>query len=152
MTKLTHKQKQFCQEYLVDLNATQAAIRAGYSDKTARSLGSENLSKPNVQKHISLLMCERNNRTQINADWVLQAQKEVYEVAMALKPTKILVKTSNGDGSSEQIIKEFKKHDLSAANKALETIGKHVDVQAWHDKQTEVQINNTPTSVSIEFL
>ena len=45
---LNDKQEMFCREYLVDLNATQAAIRAGYSDKTARKIGSENLTKPDI--------------------------------------------------------------------------------------------------------
>ena len=49
---LTAKQEMFCKEYLVDLNATQACIRAGYSKKTARSLGCENLTKPYIQQEI----------------------------------------------------------------------------------------------------
>ena len=50
--KLTPKQQLFCDEYLIDLNATQAAIRAGYSEKTARQTGQENLSKPDIKKYI----------------------------------------------------------------------------------------------------
>jgi phage terminase small subunit len=53
--KLTHKQEKFCVEYLVDLNATQAAIRAGYSVKTAKQMGSENLTKPDLQKRLTEL-------------------------------------------------------------------------------------------------
>ena len=52
MAKLTPKQQRFVDEYLIDLNATQAAIRAGYSPKTAHSIGAENLIKPEVQKAI----------------------------------------------------------------------------------------------------
>ncbi len=51
-----------CREYLIDLNATQAAIRAGYSEKTARDIGCENLAKPNIQDRISQLTKERNER------------------------------------------------------------------------------------------
>ncbi|MDO4301558.1 MAG: terminase small subunit [Clostridia bacterium] len=54
--KLTDKQKRFCEEYLIDCNATQAAIRAGYSEKTAAVIGAENLIKPNIQKYIDELM------------------------------------------------------------------------------------------------
>ena len=52
MANLTPKQKRFCQEYLIDLNATQAAVRAGYSEKTAYSVGNENLRKPEIKKYI----------------------------------------------------------------------------------------------------
>ena len=52
MAKMTAKQQRFCDEYLIDLNATQAAIRAGYSKKTARAIGNENLMKPDIKKYI----------------------------------------------------------------------------------------------------
>lgn len=134
MASLTAKQEQFCNEYLLDLNATQAAIRSGYSENTASETGYENLRKPQIASRISELMDERTKRIQIDADWVLQAQKEVYEVAMGIKPTKVLVRDSIGDGMTEHVVHEHHKHDLSAANKALETIGKHVNVQAWKEK------------------
>jgi len=70
--KLTDKQKLFCEEYLVDLNATQAAIRAGYSKKTAYSIGQENLKKPEIQEEIKRLREARSKRTQITADRVLE--------------------------------------------------------------------------------
>ncbi|MGN7457882.1 terminase small subunit [Paenibacillus pasadenensis] len=69
---LTAKQKKFVAEYLVDLNATQAAIRAGYSKKTARSVGQENLTKPDIQRELQAAMSERARRTEITADMVLQ--------------------------------------------------------------------------------
>ena len=53
MADLTDKQKRFCEEYLIDLNATQAAIRAGYSENTAQQIGSENLSQLVIQEYIS---------------------------------------------------------------------------------------------------
>lgn len=146
------KQEAFCQEYIVDLNATQAAIRVGYSGRTAQEQSSRLLSNVMVQGRIAELIEVRTKRTQIDADWVLQAQKEVYDVAMGIKPTKVLVRASNDDGVSEQFVKEFEKHDLAAANKALETIGKHVDVQAWKGNQADVQINNLPVSVNVEFV
>lgn len=70
--KLTEKQKRFCQEYLIDLNATQAAIRAGYSKKTAKEQGAQNLSKLNIQKQIQKAIKERENRTEVTQDKVLK--------------------------------------------------------------------------------
>lgn len=69
---LTAKQKQFVREYLIDLNATQAAIRAGYSVKTAEAIGYENLRKPQIAKAIEKAMGKRVERTEITADRVLQ--------------------------------------------------------------------------------
>lgn len=70
--KLTAKQQMFCKEYLIDLNATQAAIRAGYSEKTARVIGGENLLKPAISDEIQRLMAIRSKKTGITAEWVLE--------------------------------------------------------------------------------
>ena len=72
MPKLNDKQRVFVEEYLIDLNATQAAIRAGYSKKTAKDIGCENLAKPNIQQAIQEAMDKRSKRTEITADKVLQ--------------------------------------------------------------------------------
>lgn len=69
---MTKKQKRFVEEYLIDLNATQAAIRAGYSPDTAGSIGAENLKKPEIKSRIDKAMAERSRRTGINQDRVLQ--------------------------------------------------------------------------------
>lgn len=69
---LTDKQAAFVEEYLIDLNATQAAIRAGYSEKTAHVIGSENLGKPEIQVAVQAAMEARSKRTKITADRVLQ--------------------------------------------------------------------------------
>lgn len=69
---LTEKMKRFAEEYIVDLNATQAAIRAGYSEKTAKQIANENLTKPDLQEYVQKLMDERSKRTEINADMVLR--------------------------------------------------------------------------------
>lgn len=79
MAKLTAKQEQFCLEYMVDLNAKQAAIRAGYSKKTAAEMGYESLNKPHVAARIQQLMAERSERTLISADWVLKGIKSLTE-------------------------------------------------------------------------
>lgn len=77
---LNTKQETFCREYIVDLNATQAAIRAGYSTKTAKVMGHENLTKPDIQKFIAVLMDERGKKTEITAERVVQ---ELAKVAFA---------------------------------------------------------------------
>ena len=69
---MTPKQKRFVDEYLIDLNATQAAIRAGYSKRTARITAAENLTKPNIQKEIGKRMKDREKRIEISQDKVLR--------------------------------------------------------------------------------
>ena len=73
MAELTMKQKCFVEEYLVDLNATQAAIRADYSPKTARAIGAENLTKPDIAEAVTEAMANRSERTKVDQDWVLDA-------------------------------------------------------------------------------
>lgn len=70
--KLTAKQEMFCKEYIIDLNATQAAIRSGYSKDTATEIGCENLTKPNIQERIAELSKDREERLEITADEVLK--------------------------------------------------------------------------------
>ena len=76
VAKLTDKQRRFCEEYIVDLNATQAAIRAEYSEKTAYSMGQRLLKKVEAQEYIKQLKEERAARTQIEADRV------IYELSL----------------------------------------------------------------------
>lgn len=80
MARLTGKQKRFVAEYLVDLNATQAAVRAGYSAKTAEVIGYENLRKPQIADAIDQAMAKRAERTEITQDMVL---RELMKVAFA---------------------------------------------------------------------
>ncbi len=69
--KLTDQQELFCLEYMKDLNATQAAIRAGYSENSARSIACENLTKPNIQDRVAELKAEQFKRVQIDSDQIL---------------------------------------------------------------------------------
>lgn len=80
------KQKRFCEEYLVDLNATQAAIRAKYTKRSAYSMGYENLQKQEIQKYINRLTLWRSLRTQVTADRVLE---ELAKIAFANESVKI---------------------------------------------------------------
>ena len=77
MAKLTAKQEKFVQEYLVDLNATQAAIRAGYKAKNAYQTGAENLRKPQIAEALQEARKKQETRTQITADRVLQALADI---------------------------------------------------------------------------
>ena len=135
--KLTAKQEMFCKEYLVDLNATQAAIRAGYSEKTSKDMGCQNLAKPNINEYIAKLMQERTERVQIDADWVLLSAKKVFDRCMQQEDV-----TDRDGGSTGEW-----KFEHSGANKALEIIGKHVKVRAFEkeekkeDRDTSITIN-----------
>ena len=83
---LTKKQKLFVEEYLIDLNATQAAIRAGYSPDSAADIGSENLRKPDIRARIDKAMAERSRRTGINQDRILM---ELAKIAL-VNPEKVV--------------------------------------------------------------
>lgn len=75
--KLTAKQARFVEEYLIDLNATQAAIRAGYSEKSATLIGFENITKPYIAEAIAIASAERSKRTEITADRVLKEYAKI---------------------------------------------------------------------------
>lgn len=141
MAKLTAKQKRFVEEYLCDLNATAAAIRAGYSSKTAYSIGEENLKKPEIKNAIDKAMAERSRRTGINQDRVLRELAKVAFVNLAdvinmdeatirgdanredtaaIASVKVKrIPTENGD-ITEREVKTYDKL------KALELLGKHL--------------------------
>ena len=80
---MTKKQKRFVEEYLVDLNATQAAIRAGYSPESAGAIGSENLKKPEIRARIDKEMAELSKRTGVNQERVIRELAKVAFVNMA---------------------------------------------------------------------
>jgi len=113
--KLEPKQESFCAEYMIDLNATQAAIRAGYSKNSARQIGSENLSKPAIADRIAELQAERGAKTELDAEWVLKRLKRIHDRCMQEEPVK------DADGPTGEF-----KFEHSGANRSLELIGKHL--------------------------
>ena len=134
---MTKKQKRFVEEYLIDLNATQASIRAGYSPETAGSIGNENLKKPEIKAAIDKAMAERSKRTGISQDRVLQ---ELAKIGFAKITDVIDVETAKvkEDASEEDLAciqsvkikpnewgteREVKMYDKRAA---LVDIGKHL--------------------------
>ncbi len=140
---LTAKQQRFVDEYLKDLNGTQAAIRAGYSAKSAAVIAAENLIKPNVQVAISECMQQRSSRTGITADRVLQELgrlafldiRKAYNADGSLKPVHELdddtaAAVAGMDvaeiGSGEDVIGFVKKIKLSDKKGALELVMRHL--------------------------
>lgn len=119
--KLTAKQELFCQEYLIDLNATQAAIRAGYSENTAGSIGGENLKKPEIASRVKELMAARIEKTGVSQEWVLMRLVEISDRCVQAKPVQ---EWDYAEGCFKNTGEyEF---DSSGANKATELIGKHL--------------------------
>lgn len=74
---MTNKQKRFCEEYMIDLNATQAAIRAGYSAKTANEQGAQLLAKLSIRARIDVALAEQSKRTGVTADRVVRELAKV---------------------------------------------------------------------------
>ena len=145
MAKLTPKQKRFVAEYLVDLNATQAAIRAGYSEKRASEIGYQLLRKTTVQAAIQEAMADREKRTGVTQDWVVQ---ELYKIAHADRGgiAKVVggvrvVLTDTDDLDAEQraalVGVEETKFGIKVTTcdklKALELLGRHLGM--FTDKQ-----------------
>ncbi|MCC0013821.1 MAG: terminase small subunit [Rhodobiaceae bacterium] len=166
MSKLTAKQHRFVQEYLLDLNATQAAIRAGYSAKTARQVGAENLTKPVIAAAIFEAKADRSERTKVDSDWVLsrladEADADIadlYNEDGSLKPVHqwpliwrkglvagLDVEEIKAEGQTIGIVRKVK---LSDRIKRVELIGKHVDVQAFRDQVGLTGKDGGPIEVS----
>jgi len=114
--KLTDKQWMFVNYYIIEMNATQAAIRAGYSEKTAKQMGAENLAKPDIKEAIDEVRERLALAAQIDALWVLRELHRLYESAV------------DAD-------------NFPAAVLVLEKIGKHTDVLAFKE-QVEVKVTS----------
>lgn len=158
---MTRKQRLFVEEYLIDLNATQAAIRAGYSVKTANEQGAQNLAKFSIQQAISEKMAERSKRTGVNQDRVVMELAKIAFVnaadvidpesatiregatsddTAAIQSVKVkVIPTKEGEGVEREI-------RLNDKLKALELLGKHLGM--WNDK---LDVNlNIPVVISGE--
>jgi phage terminase small subunit len=124
--KLTPKQQRFVDEYLIDLNATQAAIRAGYSERTARAIGAENLTKPDIAAAIDAKRMKVAEKAELSVAWVLERLRAVAERCMQSEPVldkrgePVMVETSAGD-----LAPAF-TFQAAAANRSLELLGKHL--------------------------
>lgn len=119
--RLTERQERFCREYVVDYNATQAAIRAGYSKKTARSVGSENLTKPDILARVRAIQKECAEKMCITNDWVVMQLVEVYNRCMTAVPV-----FEWDPDERKKVHKGQFTFDSKGALEALEKIGRHL--------------------------
>lgn len=132
MAKLTDKQRRFVDEYLIDLNATQAAIRAGYSEKTAKAIGQENMTKPDIRAAIDARLAEKDAALIAKQDEVLQTltrvlrREETETVVVTVKNRR-----SYYDDNGKKVIEESEEPmivaiptRISDVNKAAELLGK----------------------------
>ena len=124
--KQDNQYKLFAQEYIKDLNATRAAIAAGYSEKTATMQGSRLLTHDKVKQLIQENMSKREERTEITADNVLKDIHIAREIALGIKPHKMIIKDNIGDGMTEHVEQELHKTDLTAFVKLTELQMRHL--------------------------
>lgn len=124
MAKLTDKQTAFVREYLVDLNATQAAIRAGYSERTASRIGPQLLGKTCVREAIEKAQAKRARRVEVTQDYVLSNLVEVVERTMQRAP----VLDRKGEQVTDEEGRAVWTFDAKGANRALELLGKHLGI------------------------
>lgn len=176
--KLTAKQQTFVNEYIVDLNATQAAIRAGYSEETASSIGSENLGKPEISDAIQVALDLRADRTRITADRVLVEVaklgfaniKDIFtsggqlknlsalpdEVAAAIQSVEVVTRrVAGGEDNEVEYVHKIKMADKKAS---LELLGKHLKLFADRTEVTGAdgaplitEVNETELARRIAF-
>ena len=138
MRSLNPKQQRFCEEYIVDLNGKQAAIRAGYAESSAEVTGSKLLRLAKVQECVQNLIAERSKKVAIDAAWVLKEFVKLYQKASAAE--EVLDKEGNSLG--------VYRFDGATASRALENIGKHVGFFPGNQAK-EGDANNGESSTTI---
>jgi phage terminase small subunit len=160
MAKLTERQKRFCQEYIIDLNGTQAAIRAGYRKHSSEAQACKLLAMPHVKEKITSLMDARSKRTEITADQVIQELAKIgfhnvqdyinegntvkdftkipREHAASVSSVKVTErKIGTGKTAAKENTTEFKLHDKRAA---LESLGKHLGIFEKDNRQKNSKV------------
>lgn len=144
MARLTEKQARFVAEYLVDMNATEAAKRAGYSEKTAYSIGFENLRKPEIQEAIQAAMEDRAKRTEITQDAVL---RELAAIGFAKATDFVQIRDSRVHLSETDSLTDEQRRAIAGIKegkfgielklhdklKALELLGQHLGMFSGMD-------------------
>lgn len=169
--ELTAKQIKFCEEYLIDLNGAQAAIRAGYSRNAAKEIASENLTKPNIQAYLSQRQEELQQATGITQKRVLEEYAKVaftdirkfYTVDGALKPIKDLEddaagalagievyeeKVSDSDPEDETVVTgTVKKIKIYDKVKALDSLSRHLGMFSKDNEQSRPLVQITGMKV-----
>ena len=166
---LTPKQELFCREYLIDLNATQAAIRAGYSEKTANRIASQLLSKLDIQEFLQKAMDERNESVKTDSEYVLRRLREIDELDVIdimrddlsdFKPLSewpkswrisisgLDLQTISSRSDSDDLESFVKKIKWPDKTKNLELIGRHVGVKAWDKEEPK----ESAQDITINFI
>lgn len=171
---MTPKQQRFVDEYLVDLNASAAARRAGYSARVANRIGFENLSKPVIASAIAIAKVSRSERTKIDADWVLRtlAEEKAADLAALFEDDGSMKRVGDwpevfrrglvvgvesfeeyaGSGMDRVATGMVRKIKLTDRVKHLALIGKHVDVQAFREQRALTGPGGEPlTMVSVDL-
>jgi len=167
---LTDKREMFCREYLIDLNATKAAIRAGYSDKTANRIAAQLLSKLDIQNRIAELKAQRNDEVGINSAYVLRRLVEIDQMDVIdiltesgdLRPIRdwplcwrttlsgLDIQAISGEEGTAALMKKIKWPDKV---KNLELLGKHIDVDAFKEnidhKSSDGSMTPKPTTIQL---
>lgn len=142
---LTARQSRFVQEYLVDLNATQAAIRAGYSPASARQHACRLLMKEDIKRAVADAMDKRQKRTELCQDEVIADLRELRDICMGRKAVRIMTIVKNArEGTAEPVEVEGMMFEPSSANRALELLGKHMKM--FTDKMDMTSNGETLTS------
>lgn len=140
--KLTAKQKLFCDEYIISLNATQAAIKAGYAEKTAYAIGAENLKKPKIQSYISERMEQKESSLIATQDEVLQYLTSVLRGESRTTDT-VLVGIGDGCQEVQEVEKKpSEKNRLKAAELLGKRYGLYTDkISADVDMSLDISID-----------
>ena len=147
-SKLTDKQQRFVEEYLVDFNATQAYIRAGYEGKGARHSASALLTNPNVREAVERGKKELGENCGITREWLLMKQQEILDIALGKKTVEKSEKIKNFDQETVELV-EQKIIDLKAANTALNQIAKMVGEDGTSKVDITSQGNEVQSGVLI---
>ncbi|KAA6001412.1 terminase small subunit [Pantoea sp. M_5] len=145
---LTDKQEMFCREYLIDLNATQAAIRAGYSEASSRNQAHRLMTNDDILQRIAELNHDRLKRTNINADYVLRQAVKLHERCMQeVEP----LTDRRGEEITDEQGRTVYGFDAKGAVASLKLIGDHITVQAFK-QQTATEItgaDGAPVKVDV---
>lgn len=122
---MTNKQKMFCQEYIIDFNATQAAIRAGYSKKSARLIGHENITKLYIQAEINKQIDKRIERVEVRQDRIIY---ELAKIAFADIGNFVDI---DGDKIKIRDLTDLDTSVLSEASETITTAGHKLKIKLY---------------------
>lgn len=138
---LPPRQAEFVRQYLCDLNASQAAIRAGYSVKTAYKIGPALLRHPGVSQAIEKAFAARAERTALTADWVIDGLREVADRCMERAAV------YEGRGRARKVVEGVWTFDAAGATRAYELLGKHLGM--FRDRVSHENPDGTPLAAPV---